>query len=247
MKDPSSVSSFRQAVLCYGLFLGTYLLYWILFIVSPDWHGRYIQGEDRTVEWITFSGFAGALLLALSLLQWRSRLGRIGRLYVIGIALFCLMCAGEEISWGQRLIGFQTPDRIATANEQKEFNLHNLELEHIHPKDLVSWSLKVFGVILPLVVLLRGRRTDSGAEYYLPPPFLIPCFLFPELISAIKRSVARAVSSWVDDGAAAYLTTHISALNEELEEMYWGLSMLLALLMIYRAWARRNRTTTAPP
>ena len=41
-----------------------------------------------------------------------------------GIVL--LFIAGEEISWGQRIFGYPTPDWIAERNLQEEFNLHNL-------------------------------------------------------------------------------------------------------------------------
>jgi hypothetical protein len=36
------------------------------------------------------------------------------------------LCFGEEISWGQRIFGFETPEIISEANVQNEFNLHNL-------------------------------------------------------------------------------------------------------------------------
>jgi hypothetical protein len=35
---------------------------------------------------------------------------------------------GEEISWGQRIIGFETPDVLDKLNMQKEFNIHNLPI-----------------------------------------------------------------------------------------------------------------------
>jgi hypothetical protein len=35
---------------------------------------------------------------------------------------------GEEISWGQRIFGFETPDFVKENNVQKEFSIHNLEL-----------------------------------------------------------------------------------------------------------------------
>ena len=41
-----------------------------------------------------------------------------------GTVLFFI--AGEEISWGQRIFGYMTPDWVAERNIQKEFNLHNL-------------------------------------------------------------------------------------------------------------------------
>ena len=37
---------------------------------------------------------------------------------------------GEEISWGQRVFGFETPEALKEVNEQDEFNLHNLTILH---------------------------------------------------------------------------------------------------------------------
>ena len=37
-----------------------------------------------------------------------------------------VFAAGEEISWGQRIFGFATPDFLLPLNHQKEFNVHNI-------------------------------------------------------------------------------------------------------------------------
>ena len=44
------------------------------------------------------------------------------------LGLIFFVSLGEEISWGQRLIGFDTPETVAARNVQGEFNIHNLEL-----------------------------------------------------------------------------------------------------------------------
>ena len=41
-------------------------------------------------------------------------------------ALFLLLMFAEEVSWGQRLIGFDTPDWLRRHNAPGEVNLHNL-------------------------------------------------------------------------------------------------------------------------
>ena len=46
------------------------------------------------------------------------------------LSLLFLLGAGEEISWGQRLIGWDTPDGWRDANLQGETNLHNLNVFH---------------------------------------------------------------------------------------------------------------------
>jgi len=42
------------------------------------------------------------------------------------IGLVFLVFFGEEISWGQRLLNFRTPDWLKEINNQKEINFHNI-------------------------------------------------------------------------------------------------------------------------
>jgi hypothetical protein len=48
-------------------------------------------------------------------------------IFFLLLGLLFFLGAGEEISWGQRILKFNTPE-IASSNIQKEFNLHNLPL-----------------------------------------------------------------------------------------------------------------------
>lgn len=45
---------------------------------------------------------------------------------LLGLLFFFI--AGEEISWGQRIFGIETPEAIESSNIQKEMNLHNLKI-----------------------------------------------------------------------------------------------------------------------
>lgn len=63
--------------------------------------------------------------------------------FIFGIMFF--FAAGEEISWGQRIIGFDTPPAIKEINAQKEFNIHNLSvIQHSDFKQEHSTPLNVF-------------------------------------------------------------------------------------------------------
>jgi hypothetical protein len=44
------------------------------------------------------------------------------------LGLFCFMCFGEEISWGQHMMGWDTPAGLKERNVQGETNLHNLDI-----------------------------------------------------------------------------------------------------------------------
>ncbi|HSB00247.1 MAG TPA: hypothetical protein VLE49_06325 [Anaerolineales bacterium] len=80
------------------------------------------------------------------------------QLVYVGLALLFFFGAGEEISWGQRIFGFKTPDALAQVNKQDELNLHNLtvmEDSKLFTADRlfdVFWFL--FGVVTPAIALL---------------------------------------------------------------------------------------------
>ena len=80
------------------------------------------------------------------------------QLIYLGLALLFFFGAGEEISWGQRIFGFKTPQSLAQVNKQDELNLHNLtimENSKLFTADRlfdIFWFL--FGVLTPAIALL---------------------------------------------------------------------------------------------
>ncbi|CUH40104.1 hypothetical protein JSE7799_02833 [Jannaschia seosinensis] len=84
----------------------------------------WINGEDGILESIS----AMILLVAAgisALVAYRIGRGhpRFG-MHIFLAILFFLMC-GEEISWGQRIFGLETPEGLRAVNVQGEINLHN--------------------------------------------------------------------------------------------------------------------------
>ncbi len=60
----------------------------------------------------------------LALLALRSK--GFDRVVFILAALGCFLVAGEELSWGQWIFGWSTPEALAAVNLQNETNAHNL-------------------------------------------------------------------------------------------------------------------------
>jgi hypothetical protein len=84
-----------------------------------------INREDGAIEYAS----AGLLLIAafyafyVGLFAVSHAASR--RVHLFLAVLFVVMC-GEEISWGQRILGLETPEGLAKLNAQKETNLHNM-------------------------------------------------------------------------------------------------------------------------
>lgn len=98
-----------------------------LFLIAPHLFAS-AGYEDRPVEYLSAIGlFVAAGLLTLVAIRlfkiaipFRNVLGIICLLMAVGF----FVTGMEEVSWFQRVIGFDTPDAFA-GNRQGEFNFHN--------------------------------------------------------------------------------------------------------------------------
>lgn len=114
--------------------------------------------EDGLVEWLTF-----VVLIVMSAFSFImsftfSRSGAAGRAKKIWLFLGFLFLFGamEEISWGQRILGIESPEWFMRHNRQFETNVHNLVIYGANLNKLV------FGRFLGIIVLI----------YMLPMPIL---------------------------------------------------------------------------
>lgn len=157
-----------------------------------------LVAEDGIFEWLgAIFLLAGAALVLMALLRLRAR-GHttvIKRLAYLGLALILFVAAGEEISWGQRLLGLETPEAVKRVNVQEELNFHNLYGDETGQNISVRvfqafWM--TFGILLPLCALWRplGRRLRR----YLPviPAWLALLFIGQQLMWTPIRMEFRA-------------------------------------------------------
>lgn len=235
------------AVYC-GL-IGLFFLYWWVHKIAPEFHINYMQGEDRAAEWLTFIGFAGAAAACWMTLRFWAAMEKKTVLFFALLGMFLFVCAGEEVSWGQRIFGFGTPEAMEEVNEQNEFNLHNLSFEHFHPKDIVSWFMKIYGIILPLVFIRRYIRREDEIFKYIPPAVCIPAFVLPELVNIFEDQLAAFVARYFGPFTLPPVCPSVEVLIkrqcEELIEMYWGLAIFMGMLAIFFAWKRKIKPASA--
>ena len=101
------------------------------FILDNTQHLRLVE-ENGIYQTLTAVAFlAASILLALTYAlegngnhfgRWESR----RNIFVLLLAIVLFIGAGEELSWGQHLLGFDPPEAIAKYNRQGELNIHNL-------------------------------------------------------------------------------------------------------------------------
>lgn len=99
----------------------------MLLIPATERAALWLLAEDRPIEHLTFIGFLGASLMALRL-AWMHSGGFqwwVSGVYLL-LALAFFGIAMEEVSWGQRWVGFDTPGFLRRINRQGEITLHNI-------------------------------------------------------------------------------------------------------------------------
>jgi len=166
-----------------------------LFGIDPDAYYLNAQ-EDEPLEWATFWAFLlAAGFNAHNALADRRRRGGIPWFHV-GLAAFCLLVALEEISWGQRVLGYRAPEFFLERNYQQEFNLHNIVDGGLR-RTLMLLILAGYGVLAPLASAPRTVRAWADRlRIVTPPPALVPTFATAAVIYAWYP--ADLTGGWVE-------------------------------------------------
>ncbi len=145
--------------------------------------------EDHPIEWAQFFAILAASgVFALAAVRARAQ-GRHGltAIYVV-VAVGAFLAAGEEISWGQRILGFATPGQLDTINHQGESNLHNISaVQRLF--NLGELLAGLYGLLLPLLWLMpavRARIARWLDPLLVPPLCLIALFFLPFAYRTIR-------------------------------------------------------------
>ncbi len=132
--------------------------------------------EDSAIEWVTALASAAAAVAAayVARLLWSDGRRRHAAMYAL-VAIGAILATGEEMSWGQRVVGFGTPESLREANEQEELNVHNLG--DVYPAYLGALLIVgLYGSVGSWFVY-RVKQWHSPTWYlYMPPTFLSLAF-----------------------------------------------------------------------
>jgi len=117
------------------------------------------DGDRATTTWSQRS------LRVLTWLSW------------LGLGSFCLFVAGEEISWGQRLLGFRPPALFLENNFQQESNLHNLLKDVLDTRWMVFLVCVSYGMLAPYAAHVTRFPRVLAAPLSLLPWFVAVAWL----------------------------------------------------------------------
>jgi hypothetical protein len=165
--------------------------------------------EDGIVEWLTVAGLlAAAFTCFRRVLLLRRSHGRVFLLVTFLLGLILFFGAGEEISWGQRIFGLQSPEYFKEHNAQGETNIHNLVLGGVR---LNRW---IFSILLSVILVIYIGvipflyRTKQWMRRFVN-YFAVP---LPQNYQIIAFIVVIILTEIIPDGKRAELTEEGTAL-----------------------------------
>lgn len=168
--------------------------------------------EDLLGEWTQFYLFLFALIFSLRYAFIKTRY----RFFFILLSIACFYVVMEEISWGQRLFGWNSSPFFRENNLQGETNLHNMltgPYSTLLKKSLaygLALGLSGFGLLYPLALKYKWQLATWLDKLGIPAP---PLYLAPFFVSA------------------AYLEISSLAFNEaEIAEVFVGVALSLTAL-----------------
>ncbi len=133
-----------------------------------------LHSENGPYEMLQFFVIAAALVLALKTLVQMDRKKNKWLTCWIGLAaVCCFYVAGEEISWGQHMMEWGTPEFWAGLNDQNETNLHNTSswLDQ-KPRLLLEIGVLFAGIIIPLLQKYKPSLVPERFNQIYAPSFL---------------------------------------------------------------------------
>ncbi|MBL4803815.1 MAG: hypothetical protein JKY71_03030 [Alphaproteobacteria bacterium] len=133
----------------------------------------------------------------------------------------CTYIVGEEISWGQHIFDWGTPEYWTDYNDQNETNLHNTSswLDQ-KPRLLLMIGVLTGGLIIPLLKEFKPVLLPKKFEIIYPPAILAPTALLVLIIKIIDK---------VDESTPDIMLLTRSGEVEELCLFYFVLLYLMIL------------------
>jgi len=167
--------------------------------------------EDRLLEWLTFWFLLLTGLLSI-VLAWRARQAKHKTYWFFALfALFFILFAMEEISWGQRIFQIESPEFFLLNSDQQEINAHNVlqNWGRFRTNRVAGLALFIYGGLLPLFPQTSWlRKVFDKLGVVIPGRVLVLGFVL----------------------AALLMLPIFSGQEEELGELFFSISLLLFIV-----------------
>jgi len=174
-----NIKPFLQIIIFVLPFFLVAVFSYFLYYSDYSTFNKLMRKENHPVELITFVFLlAGAITGFIFSYKLAKSGEKLVSIFYFIFAFGLLFVAMEEISWGQWIFKFHTPDYMRGLNRQNEFNVHNIES--------VNLFFEILRVIFGLGGLLSIILSRIKAFKYLSSPLvLISWFLIILLFASL--------------------------------------------------------------
>lgn len=221
---------YREVPLFHSLYLPVALLliFFLVRYIEPEFYRKWIESEQGVLEW-------GVPLILLPGIYYGIKAGRLSkglvevktRFWFILVTLGSIYFAGEELSWGQHLFFWETPETIGAINDQNETNLHNMSswFDQKPRIALELWAL-IGGIFMPVYYCLRKEELrPENWQYWFWPTFVC----LPVAVIAIMIKIPERIKDIF--GLPPYA---FEVRWSEVQEFYFAIFLSLYLVSVYR-------------
>jgi hypothetical protein len=140
---------------------------YLLFYTNVARFEHYVQ-EDGIVEWLTVLGLILGCIVCISrFFKLRKHRAAWFLIVTIGLGLLLFFAAGEEISWGQRILGIKSSEFFKERNSQGETNLHNLVVDGVKLNKLIFSIGLTIAMGIYLLVFPILYRNHAGTKRFI--------------------------------------------------------------------------------
>jgi hypothetical protein len=172
-----------------------------IFLIIRIWPQDYfliITGEDQLVEYLQFFVLLfGSGILCYQLIRYYSQLNKFVLFSMLVLAFSFIFLAGEEISWGQRILNLTSSEYMVKNNLQGEITLHNL--------DYIQWTVEIAYVVIGILggTLWLIKKTKIHLPPYInwliPSSYLFAFFIIPGIYYAYPvYSGKNLIREWAE-------------------------------------------------
>lgn len=184
-------------------------------------------GPHETLQAIVI---AGAFVMAARLLACMKKDNRWLVAWAGLAALCCFYVAGEEISWGQHILNWSTPEYWSGINDQNETNLHNTSswLDQ-KPRLILLIGIITGGLLIPFLQKFKRAWVPEKFSVIYPPAILGVTAFF---VIGVKLT---ALITKIVTGAPFFERA------SEVEELYMFYFVLLYMIVLSRRVLQRQR------
>ena len=187
--------------------------------LKPALHSEW--GPHETLQTLFIALAFLVAVFTLPKIDWKA--DRLSGVWVLLAALCCFYVTGEEISWGQQILKWDTPAYWSTLNDQNETNLHNTSawLDQ-KPRLLLFIGIAVGGLVVPALRKWKPSALPAKFAAIYPPD----CLVVPALGVAVPYLLQEIAEHFFGRG----VFHRVSELQELF--MYYFVFMYLVALRI---------------